>query len=281
MARAGGPKSGRTARGAHAAVLAAVLALGGAATASAQTSATATAMPSSTAAAVAAGDALYGIRDFEGALKAYEGGAVTDSASYELWWRIARSLTDRGARAEYDKNRSRAEASFDAAVRAGRRATGLNPDGWEGHMELCVALGRLALFRGGKEKIRISKDVKAEADRTLALNDRADRAHHVLGRWNREIVELNFFMKAAAKIIYGGVPKGASMENAIAHFERAVELNPNYVNHRLQLGITYLDAGLKMKAREQFQKALTLPIATPFDAEYKDEAVRRLQKTEK
>jgi len=48
----------------------------------------------------------------------------------------------------------------------------VNPNGWDGHFKLSVALGRLALFRGGKEKINLSKEIKAEADTAVALNPR-------------------------------------------------------------------------------------------------------------
>ena len=77
----------------------------------------------------------------------------------------------------------------------------LNPNGWEGHSGLASNLGRLALFEGGKAKIEMAREVKAEAERALALNPKDDRAMHVLGRWHREIARLSVFEKTAAQLI--------------------------------------------------------------------------------
>jgi tetratricopeptide (TPR) repeat protein len=260
-------------------LLNAFVAIAAAAAAPAAQAAGAPALPSDAAkAAVVTGEAFERQRDFEGAYSAYRAGLAQDSTSYDLWWRCARTCSDRGQRADFDKKKPEAEAAYAEAVRAARKAVALSPDGWEGHLELAVALGRLALFRGGGEKLKLSKELKVEADRALGLNPQADRAYHVLARWNRGIAQLSFFEKAGAKVIYGGVPAGASMDQAVTFFEKAVELRPDWINHRLELGRTYLDMGLKSKAREQFEKALALPIEGPFDADYKMEAQRLLAK---
>jgi Flp pilus assembly protein TadD len=216
--------------------------------------------------------------DVERAHAAYLTGTLRDSTSYELWWRLAHAAGDRGMRAEFNHDKPRAEAAYAEAVHAARKAVALEPNDWEGHMELAANLGRYALFQGGKNRLRLSKEVKAEADRTLELNPRADRADHVLARWNRAIAQLSFFEKAGAKVIYGGVPKGATMNHAVTLFEKAIALAPNYAHHRLELGRTYLDLGLKDKAREQLERALQSPRENPFDPEFKAEARRLLEK---
>jgi tetratricopeptide (TPR) repeat protein len=231
-----------------------------------------------TASALAAGNAAAAAFDIEGAVKAYRGGVDRDSTSSELWWRLARSYTDRGARAEYDGKKDRAEAAYADAVHAARKATALAPDGPNGHLELAVALGRLALFRGGSDKIRFAKEVKAEADRAVGLDPNLDRAYHVLARWNRGIAELSFFEKAGANTIYGGLPKGASMNNAVTLFEKAIALAPDYANHHVELGRTYEKLGLKDKARAEYELALACPRKSVFDPEYKTEAQRLLSK---
>jgi tetratricopeptide (TPR) repeat protein len=150
---------------------------------------------------------------------------------------------------------------------------------WEGHFELASTLGRYALFQGGKTKIRLSREVKLEADKAVAINPRCDRAYHVLARWNRGIAELNFFEKAGATVVYGGLPEGATMNNAVTLFEKAIAINPDYANHHLELGRTYLALGLKDKAREQLTRALECPRLSPFDPEYKADAQVLLRKT--
>ena len=216
--------------------------------------------------------------DFEAAHAAYLEGVRADSTSYELWWRLAHTAGDRGTRAEFDKQDEKAEAAFSEAVRDARKAVALDSTRWEGHFELAATLGRYALFQGGKTKIRLSREVKLEADKAVAINPRCDRAYHVLARWNRGIAELNFFEKAGAKIVYGGLPEGATMNNAVSLFEKAIAIQPDYTNHHLELGRTYLDLGLKDKARAELERAIACPRMSPFDPEYKADAQVLLRK---
>jgi tetratricopeptide (TPR) repeat protein len=228
-------------------------------------------------AAVAAGDRHYARHDFEAALAAWRPALDADSSSYALLYRLARATTDRGTSARFDGDKAKAVAAFDQGAAAARRATTLEPGRPEGHLELAVALGSVALYKGGKSKLRLAHEVKAEVDRALALDSRLDRAHHVLARWHREVAGLSFFERNAAKL-FGGVPKGASMDAAVTEFERAITLAPNFANHHLELGRTYLELKLRAKAREEFNKALECPVKSPFDADYKAEARMLLRK---
>ena len=236
--------------------------------------------PGTERAAIAKGDKQYDVdKDFVGALASWRAALDADSSSAGLCWRIAKATRDVGARAELDGDKEKAEASFRQAVAAARRAVKLAPDRAEGHLELGIALGRLALFEGGKQKVRLSKEVKAEGDRALAIDPNLDRAHHLLGRWNRSIATLNLFEKTAANVVYGGLPSGASLDQAVLHFEKAIALNPDNMNHHLELGRTYLVLKLKQKARQELERSLALPPSSPFDADYRRQAKELLAET--
>ena len=127
-----------------------------------------------------------------------------------------------------------------AAVEHAREAVKIAPDSAAGHLELAVALGRQALKEGPKTQLSLSREIKSEVDRTLALDPAQGRAWHVLALWNRKLASLNFIERTVAKTVLGGVPKGASMENAVADLQKAIELEPAYVNHRLELGRTFM-----------------------------------------
>jgi len=232
----------------------------------------------STADALSRGLALEQSFDYEGAYAVYRAAAQADTSNYTLWVRLAKVTGDRGMRFQIDGKKPEAKDAYTQAVNASRRALRLDPKGWEGHSGLAANLGRLALFEGSKTKLQMSREVKAEADRALSLNPRDDRSMHVLARWNRGIAQLNTFEKTAAKMVYGGVPEGASMNNAVSWFEKAIAVDPEYANHHLELGRTYLSLKLPDKAREQLELALKCPQKSPFDDEYRADAQTLLRK---
>jgi len=105
------------------------------------------------------------------------------------------------------------------------------------------------------------------------LNPQSARAYHVRAIWNRELASLNFVERMAANTVLGGVPKGASMENAVHDLERAVALDPGNINHHLELGRTWLQLDRKDDARRELERAVALaPGATARDPHYQQEA---------
>jgi tetratricopeptide (TPR) repeat protein len=169
-----------------------------------------------------------------------------------------------------------------AAVAHAREAVKLAPDSAAGHLELAVALGRQALKEGPKTQLSLSREVKSEVDRALAIDPSQGRAWHVLAIWNRKLASLNFVERAVAKTVLGGVPKGATMENAVADLERAVALEPQYINHRLELGRTLMQLKRNAEARRELERAIALPPAPgPLDARYQAEARELLARLKK
>jgi tetratricopeptide (TPR) repeat protein len=99
---------------------------------------------------------------------------------------------------------------------------------------------------------------------------------------NRKIASLNFLERAAANTVLGGVPKGASMQNAVGDLQKAIELEPRYVNHHLELGRTFLEIGRHAEARRELEQAIALPpTSNPRDPRYQDEARELLKKLPK
>ena len=169
-----------------------------------------------------------------------------------------------------------------AAVEHARAAVQTAPDSAQGHLALAVALGRQALHEGAKTRLALSREVKAEVDRALAIDPGLGRAYHVRAAWNRKLASLSFIERAAANTVLGGVPRGASMDNAVRDFQKAVELEPDYVNHRLELGRTFMQLKRRAEAREQLERAIALPpTSSPRDTRYQQEARELLRKLPK
>jgi Tfp pilus assembly protein PilF len=78
----------------------------------------------------------------------------------------------------------------------------------------------------------------------------------------------------------GGVPEEASEENAVAAFQKAIELKPSHINHHLELGITYEMMDMEEEAKKEFQICLDLPKSDSDDDKYKVQAQEFLEDLE-
>jgi tetratricopeptide (TPR) repeat protein len=224
---------------------------------------------------IAMGDSAFAKFNNEAALKYYSEALAADSNNYEAAWKLSRAYVDVGEDLKGKKERNE---YFQNSEKYARKAIALDSLGSKGHLYLSIALGRVALDAGKKEQVRLSKEVKAEVDKALKLDPNDDIAWHVLGRWNRKMATLGWIQRKFADIFLGGVPKDASLENAVKDFKKAIELNPGYIHHHLELGITYKDMGDKEKAKKQFEEVLSLPKSSADDDRYKEEAKEYLNK---
>ena len=223
---------------------------------------------------MALGDARADKWDHQGAADAYLTVVHYDPNNYEAYWKAGDQYTEIADRLEMKHQK---ESYFMQSKILCEKAIKINPEGYEGHFRLAVALGRLALFRGGKEKIKLSKMIKAEADTALMLNPQADLVHHLLGRWHQNIANLKGYEKFFAKVLFGGVPPGSNDE-AVAHFKKAIEIDPNHIEHHLELARTYKFMDEKELMREPLEKVLELPVVEEDDPEFKEEAEEMLKK---
>ncbi len=225
---------------------------------------------------LAAGDAAYDNHDNEAALVQYLAAFETDDTNCEAAWKISRAYADIGDD-KTDKN-ERTE-NFNKAEEYARKAIALCPDSDMAHLYLSIAVGRVALMSGKKKQVQLSQTVKDEAEKAIELNPENDIAHHVYARWHRKVATLSGIAKTFAKVLYGGLPP-ASLDDAVKHFKKAIELKPDYINHYLELGITYEMMKEWQKAKEAYDKVLELPATERKDPEYKKEAKERLKKVE-
>jgi len=223
------------------------------------------------------GDEFAGAFQFERALEEYVKAYKADTSDCHALWKIAEVYVDLGEETEENER----VQYFYTAEKWARKTVSVCPDKANGHFFIAVSSGKLALYEGGKRKVNRSKEVKAEAEKTLTLEPDHHGAFHILGRWHREIANLNWFLKAAAKIIYGGVPAGASNEAAVMNFKKAIEIIPEWINHHKQLGLTYMEIGEWQLAKKEFETVLGLPILDHDDEYHKRVAKKMLEKMNK
>jgi tetratricopeptide (TPR) repeat protein len=216
--------------------------------------------------ATQAHDLSTGLAHFEAALD-------LDSLSYEANWRAAIVLIDLGEQIPNSVKSPERDSLYARAERLARRAVAADSMGAQGHFALAAAVGRASLTMGKKERIRRAAIVRDEALRTIALDPRHDGAYHILGRWNAEIMRLSGFSRFFAKSFLGaGIFKQASWGEAIANLERAVELDPGRLYHRLELAEVYTDRKRFADARRELAQVAARPRREIMDSVYQREA---------
>lgn len=235
--------------------------------------------PQTAADHIAAGDRYYAQFNDEKALEEYQKAVSLEPENYEALWKLARALIDvADALPPQDKETpARQKKMYSQAEEYAQRAIKVNPNDTWGHFFLSAAMGKRALMLGKKEQIEMSKQIRAEIEKALELDPNNDLAYHALGRWHRRMAEIGGVKRALGGLLYGDIPKG-SFEEAEKCFKKAIEIRPNYTNHYLELGRTYLAMDRKELARQALEKCLACPITTSKCELYKKEASEELAK---
>ena len=221
---------------------------------------------------VAAGDAALAKFELAVAVKDYRAAHTQSPDNYEAAWKLARALTDT---ATLSKDPAQQKQCCVEAEELARAAVKLKPEDSKGHAYLAVAVGKLALYEGGKRKVELANEVEKEAKRAIKLNDNEDLGYHVLGVWNREMVELNWVLRKFAELIYGKFP-AATLDDAIHDLTRAAQIAPQTVPHRVELGLTFASGRRWQEANDNLEKALAMPKAWVTDEYYWDKARQTL-----
>jgi tetratricopeptide (TPR) repeat protein len=131
----------------------------------------------SAGALIAKGDAAYKKFDNKAALQFYKTSLGTDPKNYEAAWKLARAYVDVGEKLSDKKER---RSHYEKGYEYAKKAVVINPNGAKGHLFLSIAIGRIALDAGAKERVKLSKEVKSEVDKALAIDPQDDAAWHVL-----------------------------------------------------------------------------------------------------
>jgi tetratricopeptide (TPR) repeat protein len=204
--------------------------------------------------AVARGDRLMAEFRTETAITAYREGLAARPDDPELLWKSARAI---GNLADETPSERGDESSLEEAVELSRRAVRVGPGISRAHTTLAASLGKLALFRGGKRKVELAREVGREARRAAELDPRDFAPFTVLGVLERELATLNPLLRAFAGALFGGIPD-ASLERSAALLERAARLGPGYVAPHLELARTYAKMDRETEARAELERALAL-----------------------
>lgn len=198
----------------------------------------------------------------------------------QLLWRAARAQVDIAKRikGEHDYTKSVRDSVYSVARVFAERAVAADSTEPEAHFVVALVLGQLSRTRSGNERVRFARIIYDEAARALALDSAHDGAHHVIGAWHAEVKRLSGLTRFFAKTLLGaGFMDRAAWDSAAAHLERAVELNPGYIHHRLELAEIYADMKRWAEARAQLGAIPELPSHDVLDDDHRATAAALLE----
>ncbi|MCH7570796.1 MAG: hypothetical protein IH919_09575 [Deltaproteobacteria bacterium] len=146
-----------------------------------------------------------------------------------------------------------------------------------GHFFVAASLGKISLESSVSKQIDLSHEIRAEVDKAIALDPQNGFAYHILGIWNRRLAEIGLMSRLLAQtILWRSVPKG-SFEKSEEYLKKALSINPDEINHHLELAKTYVAMGKWNLARRYLRSIEDLPIHYSDDQNHKETARRLLQ----
>jgi len=209
---------------------------------------------------------------------------ATEPGHYGALWRAARSQVDvaKQIKGDHEFTRKVRDSVYAVAEGYARAAVTADSTDAEGHFVLGLTLGQLSLTRSSKERVRFARTIYDESARALAIDSMHDGAHHVLGMWHAEIMRLSGITKFFAKTLLGaGFMDRAAWDSAAAHLERSAAIEPDFIQHRLDLAEIYVDMKRWDDAEAQLRAIPALPDRDVLDDDYRAAAAALLTRIQR
>lgn len=158
-----------------------------------------------------------------------------------------------------------------------RRAVKADPNGTWGHFYVAASLGKIALQSSIPKQIDLSREIREEVEKAIALDPQNGYAYHVYGVWHRKMAEIGKMSRMLSfAVLWRSVPRG-SMERSVEYLKKAISLNPTVISHHLELAKTYMAMGKWQLARSSLKSVQELPIQFSDDPINKREGQQLLQ----
>jgi tetratricopeptide (TPR) repeat protein len=145
----------------------------------------------------------------------------------------------------------------------------------DGHTWRAAALGNIAMYEGGKTKIRLTHEIRNELDLAIRLNPSDDIAYSILGSFYIALGDVSWIERQLAAIFLGRLPEGGFPEAEQA-LRKAIALAPDVIRHHFELGRLYLLMGRDSDARTELQRVTALRPSTGSDPRTQKSAERMI-----
>lgn len=188
----------------------------------------------------------------------YEAAMRENPTNVDAVWRYGKQVSDMSL----DPSCSQDDAC-DYVVKAldiSRKAAEMDPGCIEAKLSVAINTGRLALYSDNKTKVQLCGSVRDMGMECLQQDPSHDMCHHVLGRWHSEMASINWAVKAIVRMVYGSSLGNGDFQTAVSSFQKALEIEPTRLIHRVELGRTYLRMGRREDARRELRAAFDMPL---------------------
>lgn len=213
-------------------------------------------------------DAKQDVDDFSANYELLKQAEQLETDNFEVIWRLARAHFDFSDNSEDEAVISEnIYAGFDYA----KRALEMDDSRAESHKWYGILIGRVGELEGTKQKILNSYDVKDHTLKAIELDPQDDGNFHVMGRWHYTLADLSWFERKIAGLIYAKPPQ-ASFEEAAEYFQKAIDLAPGEIRHRVWLGKTYEALDDVEAAKNSYDAALAINAENDSDRILQKEA---------
>lgn len=213
-------------------------------------------------------DSLYRNFNEQRALNAYKQLALHQPKDLKAAWRISFLYSRMGKRLEAEEQK---KEYFNKALYWAKKSLDIDSTSSQTNFVMGVAMGRMALISGAKERVAAARQIKKYADLAIKYDSTNAGAWHLLGRWNFKVANLGWMERMAANTIFGGIPGDASNLKAADYIKKAIKLDDSLIIYHRDLARVYNKMGWKRKSISQCSKAITLPVQIPDDKSFKED----------
>jgi len=223
------------------------------------------------------GDKYYKEFKNEKALEVFQKADVEFPDNWEIMWRISRCYVDIGEHlpTSTSEQEDAQFAKYELALEYADKSVSLAPDQSVTYLRRAIANGRIALFKGVFSVADVVEMVRMDCEKAIELNNGGNDiqgvVHYVLGRTHDKISD----KWAPARSVLG--LGWADIDSALVHYEKAVQLKPNFVMIYLDYARANIEESKYEKARELLNKAIESPIEDEDDEVRKEEAKALLE----
>ncbi|MDX2129398.1 MAG: hypothetical protein SFU91_10220 [Chloroherpetonaceae bacterium] len=199
------------------------------------------------------GDDKFEAMEYPSAISIYEKALSIEPTNPEILWRLARVFVCTGDVTE-EKDR---EVYYIKATEYARQSVTQQNISSKCYTWLSAALGNLAMYRGSRDKVKFSVEIKQYVEKAIQLNPNDDVAYSILGSFHRALGNVSWLERQLANVFLGGLPEGGYIEAENA-YNKAIKISPSGLRHHFELGLLYLDWGKDQEAYSVFLKASQL-----------------------